>query len=166
MEDGSKLNKTLVLCLRGVPGSGKSTLAKELENTLGYTRLSSDELGLKAWKIPLREAIERGDKFIVVDRCHSTHKQRMHVVRTLAPYKDKIFTAIVTIPTPPFEELEKRIKSDVGHTYGVNDRLIALRVHSKDRQNDFISMRTEGWDRIIKLENNTLNEILKELDNE
>jgi len=164
METESKHKTTLVVCLRGVPGSGKSTLAKELERELGFTRISSDELGLKAWKKPLKEAIERGDKKIVIDRCHSTHRQRMHLVRTLAPYKDQIETAITTLPEIPFKELERRIREDVGHTYGVGTRLIALKSHSKDRQNDKISMRLEGWNHFIKLDSNSLEEMIENLE--
>jgi len=164
MENGSRSNKTLVVVLRGVPGSGKSTLARELESSLGFTRISSDELGLKAWRAPLQEAVERGDKYIVLDRCHSTHNQRMHASRTLAPYKDKITTAITTLPELPFEELKRRIKADVGHTYGIETRLIALKSHSKDRHNDKISMAKEGWNHFIRLESNTLQELKEHLD--
>jgi len=158
--------KTKIIVLRGVPGSGKSTLALQLEKNLGFTRISSDELGLKAWKAPLRQAIERGDPNIVIDRCHSTHKQRMHLVRTISPYKNQIETTIVTLPELPFDELRKRIANDVGHTYGVDKRTIALRVHSKDRQNDFISMAREGWDNFIKLEDNNLKELVSKIEGE
>jgi len=150
----------IVFFLRGVPGSGKSTLAKELEARLGCTHISSDDLGLKAWVSPLQEAIARGDKYIVVDRCHSTYKQRMPAARAVAPYKYQIKTIIVTIPTLSYEELEKRITSDVGHTYGVTERMIALRSHLKDRQNDFISMKKEGWDQIINLNTNSANDLI------
>ena len=153
-----------IVILRGVPGSGKSTLAKKLEETFGFTRISSDELGLKAWRAPLQEAIERGDNLIVLDRCHSTHRQRMLTVRTIAPYKDKIRTFITTLPGVPFQDLERRIKSDVGHKYGISERLIDLRTHSKDRQDDKISMNKEGWTDFVRLSGTDLSELEESFD--
>lgn len=164
MENAVIANKTLVVVLRGVPGSGKSTLARELVSSLGFTMISSDEMGLKGWRAPLEEAVVRGDKFIVIDRCHSTHDQRMHASRTLAPYKDKIITAITTLPELPFEELQRRIKADVGHPYGVDTRIIALKSHSKSRHNDKISMAKEGWNLFVRLETNSLQELCEKLE--
>lgn len=155
-----------IFILRGVPGSGKTTLSKELEKTGLFTRISSDDLGLKAWKEPFVEAIERGEEYIVLDRCNTSIKQRESVTELLKPYSEKITTVLISLPKKTYKELESRIKKDIGHKYGVEQRIVALKNHLNDIKKDKVNMKKEGWDFHIIWDlnpNKLITDILKEI---
>lgn len=65
--------KRLVLLI-GAMGSGKSTYCEQ--RLKGYTRISQDEQGKERHRILYREALERGDEFVVVDRVNHDRAQR------------------------------------------------------------------------------------------
>ncbi len=65
--------KTVIL-LVGPQGSGKTTYCKE--KLSGYTRISQDEQGKTEHKTLYREALERGDERIVIDRINHIREQR------------------------------------------------------------------------------------------
>jgi len=127
---------TTVLLLAGVPGSGKTTMAKDLENPEGnriaqFYRISSDDVGRNKWKLELQDAIERKEKYIVLDRCHTTLQARNKVMDILRPYGDKIVTIIATLPDVGYSELEKRVLNDDTHKCTPEKRLIATKSHIK-----------------------------------
>ena len=148
--DLEPIPETIVVCLRGVPASGKSTLAKELEDIekgtfAQFTRISADETGPNKWVSELKQAVERKDKYIVVDRCHTTEKQRARTIDALKEYGDRVVTILLTLTEVGFTELEQRIKDDVDHTFGVEKRLHALKCHMKEQNQDKLDAYKEGW---------------------
>jgi len=155
--------KTRIIILRGVPGSGKTTLAKKLEKELNWTRITADEHGLKAWKDPLKEAIERKDRFIILDRCHSSYNQRNNALKEIKPYKNQIITFLVTLPKLPFLELKERIIQDIGHRYAFDQRIMALKSHHKQMTYDKINKSIENWNYYINLETTSLSEFLEKM---
>jgi RNA ligase len=65
--------KTLVMTV-GPQGSGKTTYCEE--KLRGYTRVSQDDHGKVNHKNLFREALERGDPLVVLDRCNHTRMVR------------------------------------------------------------------------------------------
>lgn len=155
--------KSTIFFLRGVPGTGKTTLAKELEKTGMFTRITADEVGLHGWKQHLIESIEKKDKYIILDRCHSSKKQRENALKVLEPYKSNIKKILVTLDKPSFRVLATRINNDVGHAYGVSERLVALRYHSSEICNDNRNISCEVFDQHIVLKQNNAASFLSEI---
>lgn len=152
-----------VLFLRGVPGSGKSTLAKDLEKLGLFTRITADEVGLNAWKQPLIEAIERKDPYIIVDRCHTSKKQRENALNVVEPYKTRVYKILVTLSKSDYDTLERRIKNDTGHAYGVDERIVALKNHISLIRKDRVDFKKEGFDQHIFLEVNKAAYLIREV---
>ena len=152
-----------VLFLRGVPGSGKSTLAKDLEKLGIFTRITADEVGLHAWKQPLIDAIERKEQYIILDRCHSSRRQRENALNVVEPYKNRVLKVLVTLAKSDYPTLERRIRNDVGHAYGVDERLVALKNHMGEIRRDRVDFKKEGFDQHIFLEINKAAYLIREI---
>ena len=159
---------TFAFFLRGVPSSGKSTLAKKLElSNYKFTRISVDDVGRKAWINLLKEAIEREDRYIVVDRCHSSVELRKKSLQAISFYKNRVCSILVTLPRLSFEELTERIKNDLRHKYSPEERLIGLKCHMKKRSKDTVDIIKEGWDYHLDLNtDDSLEKFLRRLDNQ
>lgn len=157
-KDFEVLPESIVVLLRGVPGSGKTTLAKKLQDPekqtfAQFTRISADDTKGRGWTKKLTEAIERKDKYIVLDRCHSDKKQRQRPLHILRDYGDRVFTIVLTLPIPSYEVLEERIKKDEDHSCPIDRRIIAMKSHLQRRNEDNFNPEIEGWDHHIELQN-------------
>ena len=143
-----------------MPGSGKTTLARELKKQ-GFVHISSDNMGPKGWMLHLKKAIENNEKFILVDRCNSSRKQREKSLNTIDPYREKISAYLVTLNPATYEDLKERILNDTGHKYKKGDRIKALGSHLKEI--DQVDILEENWDGHIEIKQKGPSEILKDM---